>query len=83
MFIPDPGSVFFPSRILDPNFSIPDPGSRIHIKEFTYFNPKKRFLSSRKYDPDFLPILDPGVKKAPETGSRIRIRNTAYYPETV
>ncbi len=29
MFIPDPGSDFFPSRIPDPdpNFSIPDPGS--------------------------------------------------------
>jgi hypothetical protein len=28
-------------------------------------------------DPDLLPIPDPGVKKALETGSRIRIRNTA------
>ncbi len=47
------------------------PGSRIRIKEFKYFNPKKWFLSSRKYDsgcssripdpdPDFLPIPDPG-----------------------
>jgi hypothetical protein len=27
-------------------------------------------------DPDFLPIQDPGVKKAPKPGSRIRIRNT-------
>jgi hypothetical protein len=51
--------------------------SRIRIKEFsTYFNPKKRFLSSRKSwlfipdpDPDFLPIPDPGVKKAPDPGS--------------
>jgi hypothetical protein len=33
--------------------SIPDPNSiRIRIKE-KYFNPKKWFLSSRKYDPDF------------------------------
>jgi hypothetical protein len=38
-------------------FSIPDPGSefflsRIHIKEFKYFNPKNCFfLSSHKYDP--------------------------------
>ncbi len=50
-FIPDPGSEFFPSRILifpipDPNFSIPDPnflhpGTRIRLKEFKYFNPKK------------------------------------------
>jgi hypothetical protein len=51
---------------------------------------KKWFLSSKKYDPgcssripdpdaDFLPsrIPDPGVKKAPNPGSRIRIRNTA------
>jgi hypothetical protein len=37
MFIPDPGSEFFPSRI--------------SIKEFKYFNPKKWFLSSTKYDP--------------------------------
>ncbi len=107
MFIPYPGSEFFHprSRILDPNFFhpgalIPDPnffirgpGSRIRIKEFRYFNPKKWFLSSQKYDPgfpsriripdpdpDFLPIPDPdpvsqipnpGVKKAPEPGSRI------------
>ncbi len=43
--------------------------SRIRIKEFKYFSPKKWFLSSRKYDPgcssripypDFLPIADPG-----------------------
>jgi len=27
MFIPDTGSDFFPSRIPDPNFSIPDAGS--------------------------------------------------------
>ncbi len=61
--------------ILDPwsqiwMFPIPDPISRMHIKEFNYFN-QKRFLSSRKYDPgfpsriritdldpDYLPILD-------------------------
>jgi hypothetical protein len=86
MFIPDPGSEFFPSRI--------------RIKEFKYFNPKKCFLSSRKYDlgcssrirfltsypsripgskrhwipdpdPDFLPIPDSGGQKG--TGSQIRI----------
>ncbi len=78
MFIPDPGSDFFhPGSELSP--------SRILIKEFKYFNPqksKKRFLSSKKYDPgcsswipdpdaDFLPsrIPDPGVKKAPNPGS--------------
>jgi hypothetical protein len=36
-------------------FSIPDPdffhpGSRVRIKESKYLNPKKLFLSSRKYD---------------------------------
>jgi hypothetical protein len=29
MFIRDPGSDFFPSRIPDPNFSTPDPHQRI------------------------------------------------------
>jgi hypothetical protein len=88
MFISDPGSDFFPSRIPDPNCF--HPGSRIRIKEFKYFNPKKWFLSSRKYDPGcssrlqiltFYPsrIPDPGVKKAPDPGSRIRIRNTAHH----
>jgi hypothetical protein len=73
--VADPGCL---SRIR--LLSIPDPncfhpGSRIRIKEFKYFNPKKWFLSCRKYDagcssqipdpdPDFLPIPDPGVKKA-------------------
>ena len=37
--------------IPDPNFF--NPGSRIRIKEFKYFNPKKWFLSSWKYDPGF------------------------------
>ncbi len=69
---PDPGSQFFPSRIPDPNFFHPGSGSRIRIKEFKYFNPKKWFLSSRKYDPgcsfripdpDFSPIPDPGVTR--------------------
>ncbi len=75
MFILDPGSDFFPSRIPDPNCL--HPGSRILIKEFMYFNPqtnpKKLFLSSKKYDPgcssripdpdsDFLPIPDPGSR---------------------
>ncbi len=44
-----PGSDFFPSRIPDPNCF--HPGSWICIKEFKYYNPKKWFLSSRKYDP--------------------------------
>jgi hypothetical protein len=86
--VADPGCL---SRIPDPTFF--HPGSRILIKEFKYFNPKKSkkwFLSSKNYEPgcssripdpdaDFLPsrIPDPGVKKAPNPGSRIRIRNTA------
>jgi hypothetical protein len=70
MFIPDPGSEYFPSRI-------PDPHQRFKC---CVCNTKKWFLSSRKYDPgcssqirdpdpDFLPIPDPGVKKAPDPGS--------------
>jgi hypothetical protein len=71
-----PGSDFFPSLIPYPNFF--HPGSRIHIKEFEYFNPKNSFLSSRKYDPgcssrnpDFLPIPDfrSRGQKAPDPGS--------------
>ncbi len=88
------GSVADPeclSRIPDPTFFhprswIPDPnclhsGSRIRIKEFKYFYPKKWFLSFRKYDPGcFYPsrIPDQGVKKAPDPWSRLRIRNTVY-----
>jgi hypothetical protein len=76
--------------------SIPDPGSS--SKNLSIFTPKKAkmwFLSSKKYDPgfssripdpdaDILPsrIPDPGVKKAPNPGSRIRIRNTGLCPET-
>jgi hypothetical protein len=83
--IPDPGSripssKYFLSRI-------PDPGSWIYIKEFKYFNLKKWFLSSQKYDlgcssgiripdPEFIPIPDPefqmqGDYKAPDPRSRI------------
>jgi hypothetical protein len=73
MFILDPNFFHPGSQILI--FFIPDPGSRIHLKEFKYFNPKKWFLSTQKYDPgfssriripnpdpDFLPILDPGSR---------------------
>ncbi len=73
--VADPGCL---SRIPDPTFF--HPGSRICIKEFNYFNPKKWFLSSMKYGPGcssririltFYPsrIPDPGVKKAPDPGS--------------
>jgi hypothetical protein len=67
-------------NLLKPVLQIRDvyPGSRIRIKEFEYFNPKKLFLSSRKYDPGyssriripiFLPIPDPMAKKAPDPAS--------------
>jgi hypothetical protein len=70
-----PGSQIRIFSIPDPNFF--HPGSRIRIKEFKYFNPKKLFLSSRKHDPCcssririliFNPfrIPDPGDKKAPD-----------------
>jgi hypothetical protein len=62
--------------------------SRIRIKEFKYFNPKKWFLSSRKYDPScssririliFYPsrIPDSGVKKAPDPGSATLLNTRA------
>ncbi len=60
------------SRI--PIFSISDPGSeffpsRIRIKERKYFNPKKLFLSTRKFDLGF--------------SSRIRIRILSFYPSRI
>ncbi len=89
MFIPDPGHVFFHPGSRIRSVSIPDPGSRIRIEEFKYFNQKKRFLSSRKYDPGcssriadpdayFLPIPDHGSRCQKGTRSRIRIRNTGW-----
>jgi hypothetical protein len=61
-------------------FSNPDPGSRILIKEFKYFNPKlakKWFLSSKKYYPGCSSrIPDPGtgcwLSPIPDNGSRIQ-----------
>jgi hypothetical protein len=74
------------SRI--PILSIPDPHSfhprsRIHIKEFNYFNLKILFLSTRKYDLgcssqirirsiNFLPFRTPESKRTPDPGSGIR-----------
>jgi hypothetical protein len=59
-------------------FSIPEPGSRMHIKEFKRFNQKKWFLSSQKYDPGFpsrirIPDLDPDFLPIPDPypGSQI------------
>ncbi len=71
--------------IPDPNFF--HPGSRIRIKEFKFFNSKKWFLSSRKYDPGCssrIQILkfylqDPGYRCLKGSGSRFRIRNTGYF----
>ncbi len=85
--VADPGCL---SRIPDPTFShprsrirtvsIPDPGSS--SKNLSILTPKKAkkwFLSSKKYDPGCSSrIPDPGVKKASNPGSRIRIRNTGY-----
>jgi hypothetical protein len=65
--VADPGCL---SRSPDPNFF--HPGSRICIKEFKYFNPKKRCLSCQKYDPGcssrfriltFYPSRIPGSKR--------------------
>jgi hypothetical protein len=64
--------------IPDPNFSIPDPVSkifRIRIKELSIFNPKIVSTLSEIWSGMFVP--DPGVKKLPDPGSRIRICNTA------
>jgi hypothetical protein len=58
-----------------PDLNFFHPESRIRITEFKYFNAKQLFLSSRKNDPGcspririliFLPIPDPGIKKAPD-----------------
>ncbi len=60
--------------------------SRIYIKEFKYFNPKKCFLSSRKYDPGFssririLIFYLSRIKGSEGTGSRIRMRNPGTDP---
>jgi hypothetical protein len=97
--VADPGCLsrirLYSTRIPDPNCL--HPGSRIRIKEYKYFDPKKPqkwFLSSRKYDPgcssripdpdaDFLPIPDPGSRGQKGTGSRIRIRNTENIYELI
>jgi hypothetical protein len=86
MFIPDPGSEFFPSQIPDlgskfflswiPDpvsefFSIWDPGSRIRIKEFKYFNQKNGFSALR----NMIRIFHPG------SGSLIRI--LTFYPSRI
>jgi len=81
IFIPDPNCLHPESRILIKEFKYFNPQK----------SKKKWFLSSKKYDPgcssrisdpdaDFFPsrIPDPGVKKTPNPGFRIRIRNTGF-----
>jgi hypothetical protein len=83
MFIPDPGSEFFPSRIRF--FSIPDPGSASkNLSIYSILNKKKWFSKLSEIwsglfildpDPYFLHIQDLGSRGQKGTGSRIR--NTA------
>ena len=66
--IPDPGYWIQIFSILDPRsqiwiFSIPGPGSRMHIKEFKYFNKKNGFSALR----NMIQVFHPG------SGSRIWI----------
>jgi hypothetical protein len=82
-------SVADPDRI----FFIPDPGSRLKqipdsgygstSKNLSIFYLKILFLNSRKYDPDpdFLPIPDPGVKKAPVLGSATLVLTRNILPK--
>ncbi len=77
MFNPDPGSDFFPSRILDPGFEFLHPYSISTSKNLSILTPNF-FLLLKKWsgllipdpDPDFYPfrIPDPGVKKTPDPG---------------
>jgi hypothetical protein len=80
--------------IPDPTISIPDPGLTghripdpdLHFKNFKYFQPKKLiYLVLKNKFRDIHPgcwiwiFFRPRVKKAPDPGSGIRIRNTALY----
>jgi hypothetical protein len=61
MFIPDPGSEFFPSRI-------PDPHLTIYGK---YFNPKKIVSKHSEIGSGlFIPDLDPGFHPSRIQGSK-------------
>ncbi len=62
-FFPDPGSEFFPSRIR--NFFIPDPKFPSRIPKIV----AKLWVVHPGSGSRFLPIPDPGVKKAPDPGS--------------
>jgi hypothetical protein len=91
MFIPHPGSDFFPFQ--NPGTKFFHPGSRIRIKEFKYFTQnivsKLSEIWSGLFNPDpdssgtlhhgiiFYPswIPDPGNKKAPDPGSSSATRS--------
>jgi hypothetical protein len=52
----------------------------MHIKEFKYFNNKKWFLSSQKYDQGFpslirIPDLDPDFLPIPDPDTGFQIAN--------
>jgi hypothetical protein len=52
----------------------------MHIKEFKYFNQKKLFFSSQKYDPGFpsrirIPDLDPDFLPIPDPDPGFQIQN--------
>jgi hypothetical protein len=83
--------------IPDPNCLHPGSSSK-NLCILTPKKAKKWFLSSKKYDPGcssgsrirmltfFHPesrIPNPGVKNAPNLGSRIRIRNTDFYKKSL
>ncbi len=84
----------FGMYIPDPNYSIPDPGSRvqkdsgsrirIRINELKYFLPIKLFLSCRKNDLGWSWsgswfFTHPGSRGQKSTGSRIRNTRTGMY----
>jgi hypothetical protein len=68
--------------IPDPNFSIPDPGSRVkNIPDPGSWSASKNLSNQQFFIPDpdldYLPIPDPNSRGQKGTGFRIRIRNTA------
>jgi hypothetical protein len=80
----DPGCL---SRISDPNFPIPDPGSRIQglkdpgSKNIWFLTQKTVYKLSDKLFGIFIP--DPGSgSRFFRFGSRIRIRNTDKNPQS-
>ncbi len=89
MFIPDPGSDFFPSWIPDPNCL--HTGSRIRIKELKYFNQGcgsgsdpdsigSVDLDGGDGDHDLGDLVDAGIT-APEPKLRLRSRNYGFGAE--